>query len=256
MSVKTLSAFHDGCDRCRVKRDLLTIWQVRPPSKWEAGPEDMIAYPEVSCANRAVCRARIEKRQARSSVRSKALILALPKNPGADRGHCRWCDKPIWKPGLVGVRDRRRNYHYEKHGEPDCITAWHDSKSYDARHVLFKRDKGICARCGHDAPTALKRFIAAEPKRNEFNEPRSPFTHSSSWPTAAEMAEAAGRYNVALKEFERAWPEDVRWEVDHIVPLEDGGDHVIENLQTLCRTCHRAKSAEEASARAARRRAA
>ncbi|MXZ29814.1 MAG: HNH endonuclease [Acidimicrobiia bacterium] len=45
-------------------------------------------------------------------------------------------------------------------------------------------------------------------------------------------------------------------EVDHIVPIADGGDPWdSDNLQTLCRRCHRAKTGAEASGRAARRRA-
>jgi 5-methylcytosine-specific restriction protein A len=34
-------------------------------------------------------------------------------------------------------------------------------------------------------------------------------------------------------------------EVDHIVPLSDGGEHDLANLQTLCTACHRVKTANE-----------
>jgi hypothetical protein len=44
------------------------------------------------------------------------------------------------------------------------------------------------------------------------------------------------------------------WELDHIVPLIDGGSHEPENLQTLCVPCHRAKSGQENSDRARQRR--
>lgn len=47
-------------------------------------------------------------------------------------------------------------------------------------------------------------------------------------------------------------PRRSLWEVDHIVPLIDGGSHAIENLQTLCTPCHKQKTAAEATARAAR----
>ena len=40
-----------------------------------------------------------------------------------------------------------------------------------------------------------------------------------------------------------------RLEVDHIVPMIAGGSHEMTNLQTLCRPCHFAKTAEENSAR-------
>lgn len=38
-------------------------------------------------------------------------------------------------------------------------------------------------------------------------------------------------------------------EIDHIVPLEQGGSHADANLQTLCRRCHAAKTADEQRAR-------
>ena len=49
-------------------------------------------------------------------------------------------------------------------------------------------------------------------------------------------------------------PRRSLWEVDHIVPLVDGGSHDLDNLQTLCSPCHRAKTAAEATERAARER--
>lgn len=48
------------------------------------------------------------------------------------------------------------------------------------------------------------------------------------------------------------------WDLDHIVPLiEAKGDlsfWQLGNLQTLCKTCHKAKTSQEASERAAARR--
>ena len=43
------------------------------------------------------------------------------------------------------------------------------------------------------------------------------------------------------------------WELDHVVPLIDGGSHELSNLQTLCTPCHKKKTAEEARCRARRR---
>ena len=43
-------------------------------------------------------------------------------------------------------------------------------------------------------------------------------------------------------------------ELDHIVPLADGGTEMPENLQALCAPCHRAKTAREAADRAFARR--
>jgi 5-methylcytosine-specific restriction protein A len=39
------------------------------------------------------------------------------------------------------------------------------------------------------------------------------------------------------------------FEIDHLIPLSEGGSDAIENLQTLCVICHAAKSAREARAR-------
>ncbi|MFP3564704.1 HNH endonuclease [Paraburkholderia sp. SIMBA_030] len=41
-----------------------------------------------------------------------------------------------------------------------------------------------------------------------------------------------------------------RDQVDHDVPLEQGGSNDDENLNLLCDDCHKAKTAQEASARA------
>ncbi|MGW1673279.1 HNH endonuclease [Streptomyces sp. NPDC002324] len=34
-------------------------------------------------------------------------------------------------------------------------------------------------------------------------------------------------------------------EVDHIVPIAQGGTWTLDNAQTLCRTCHREKTAQD-----------
>ena len=48
-------------------------------------------------------------------------------------------------------------------------------------------------------------------------------------------------------------PRRSLWELDHIVPLVDGGSHDPSNLQTLCTPCHKNKTAQEARQRAAQR---
>ncbi|PSQ41917.1 HNH endonuclease [Halobacteriales archaeon SW_7_68_16] len=37
--------------------------------------------------------------------------------------------------------------------------------------------------------------------------------------------------------------DDVRFDVDHVVPKSDGGSHALGNLQTLCPSCHAEKHA-------------
>jgi hypothetical protein len=52
------------------------------------------------------------------------------------------------------------------------------------------------------------------------------------------------------------WSPGRPWEVDHRIPLIDGGAFTIDNLQLLCNVCHRVKTAREAASRAGARRAA
>lgn len=40
-------------------------------------------------------------------------------------------------------------------------------------------------------------------------------------------------------------------EADHIVALADGGAHALENLQTLCKPCHKSKTLRDAARRSA-----
>jgi 5-methylcytosine-specific restriction endonuclease McrA len=41
------------------------------------------------------------------------------------------------------------------------------------------------------------------------------------------------------------------YEIDHIVPLTADGDHAVDNMQLLCRKCHRAKTSAERRAKGA-----
>ena len=43
---------------------------------------------------------------------------------------------------------------------------------------------------------------------------------------------------------------DAKWEADHLVALWTGGKDALDNMQTLCRRCHLAKSVGETPVRA------
>jgi 5-methylcytosine-specific restriction endonuclease McrA len=97
-----------------------------------------------------------------------------------------------------------------------------------ARQRVKERDHGICAGCGLDTVTRhLRRSRPITPRPDD--------------------ARYAGPYCRAV------WTERHAWELDHIVPLADGGTHELVNMQTLCRPCHRAKTARESTGRAQRR---
>jgi len=133
-------------------------------------------------------------------------LTDLPKQP---KGHCRWCGNPVPK--------GRRRWCSQRCVDEFTIRAWPSH----VRHIVFRRDKGVCAICHID---------------NE-----------------AERAKVAE----ARQEGWRQRKAALRWEVDHIVPVGDGGGGCgLDNLQTLCVPCHRAKTARQAAEKALRRRTA
>lgn len=136
----------------------------------------------------------------------------------AERGTCRWCGEAIvYGDGpKQGTPDRRRRWH------PDCVDDYNLSDPREARRRVRRRDRGICAACGIDT-RALRR------------------AHR-------------GRGSVRALRALGFVPRRSLWELDHIVPLIDGGGHELANLQTLCTPCHKNKTAAEARDRAAKAR--
>ena len=135
----------------------------------------------------------------------------------AERGVCRWCGKEIlYRAGPhEGKLDRRRRWH------PECVEAYEASDPREARRRIRKRDRGRCAACGLDT-YGLRRSLRGKGMTR------------------------------ALRE--RGFvPRRSLWELDHIIPLVDGGTHDPSNLQTLCTPCHKKKTAQEARQRAAQR---
>jgi 5-methylcytosine-specific restriction endonuclease McrA len=135
----------------------------------------------------------------------------------APRGTCRWCGEPILHgPGpKQGRADFRRRWH------PACVAAYEASDPRVLRTTVRKRDRGVCCSCGVDT-NRLRRELRGKGR--------------------AAKLRALGFH-----------PRRSLWELDHVVPLIEGGDHGGSNLQTLCVPCHRRKSAVEARSRACRR---
>lgn len=80
--------------------------------------------------------------------------------------------------------------------------------------------------------------------------------HSRTWDARVAVLKLAGDYPVCAECGRNCEQQPVcGWEADHRQPLEDGGEHELENLQLLCDDCHHEKTARENSARAAKRRA-
>lgn len=162
-----------------------------------------------------------EKRAERARVRGRMLVLVEPAARDAPSGTCRWCGDRIIEGGEV---NRRRSYHHGEEawryggrprpGEPDCWTEWQRSRTWDARIALRRLAE-----------------LEGEPLR------------CADCGRVCEGAEPVDGLN-----------QDVPWDADHEVPLEDGGEHSVENLRCRCVPCHRAKTGAEARRRARRRR--
>ena len=147
--------------------------------------------------------------------------LALNRRPSipfsdAAQGTCRWCGAVIVHESGArrGEPNRRRRWH------PACVEEYNRSDPREARRWVRKRDRGFCASCGLDT-YALRRRVRGRGSHRKLRE-------------------------LGFQ------PRRSLWELDHILPLVEGGGHEPSNLQTLCVPCHREKTRKEAAQRRAR----
>lgn len=123
----------------------------------------------------------------------------LPKDPVTGRPLCRYCSEPI----PIG---RRRTFCSEL-----CVEHWVVRTGSGMVRLVRKRDKGICKLCGLDCEALRKQFIKL-PKD--------------------------GR-QLLLKKYSIPSHRKRFWDVDHIVPVVEGGGSVgLDGLRTLCIPCH------------------
>lgn len=133
------------------------------------------------------------------------------------RNLCLWCETELGPRRRVWCADA-------------CANAYWDGATWrGVRAKVAKRDKGVCAMCGADC-RSLRRTYAALPKTK-----RKAF---------------AERWNVPSRRRRKTW-----WDADHIVALAEGGTNELENLRTLCLTCHKAQTRALATRLADARRA-
>lgn len=142
--------------------------------------------------------------------------------PDAPWGTCRWCGRPILKKD--GTQNLRRRWH------PDCHE---EMLSFDPRVLRDKvsdRDHGVCAACGFDC------HLAERQMRQEYSRARAGLRDG---PDIGRTLRAVG-FDLTRS----------LWDMDHVVPLADGGGHALEWVWTLCQVCHKKKTALEATLRA------
>lgn len=150
---------------------------------------------------------------------------------------CRWCGQE--------VPTARRTWCSEA-----CVVEYRALNNVRAaREFLTERDGAQCQLCGEDAEGTrrlLKRlYFAARPLQS------SPIEAERRCAAALHAVIAEGLQALGL----HLWRSFT--EVDHRVPLSEGGEHCLENLRLLCSPCHlaetRALAARTAARRAARR---
>ena len=99
-----------------------------------------------------------------------------------------------------------------------------------ARYLVRGRDKKVCAACGLDTKT-LARWKHRDKTPDEYKA----------------MVEELGFFILP-------WGRDSFWDMDHVVPITEGGGMCgLEGLQTLCVPCHKAETKELAGRRAQER---
>jgi 5-methylcytosine-specific restriction endonuclease McrA len=241
----------DECALCKRRRVLLLVrvhgrlwgpaWNGRRLRKHRVLPVGLRA--SAVCLDQRDCRAYVDRKRKRQELRGKLPADAILRElHPEERGRCKWCGEAIYRRDKAGriVVDRRRMWHEGREvdpraePEPRCVQEY-QRQAFTFRDQVWARDGGVCAGCGLDLKQAIEEHKAQRPRWEEYE-------RGDSWD---------GGYWAVQQEWVARRPT---WEADHVVPLEDGGEHLLANAQLLCSPCHRSKTGAENSARARRRR--
>jgi 5-methylcytosine-specific restriction endonuclease McrA len=155
----------------------------------------------------------------------------------------------------------------------ECVERWREinDPAY-IRQQLRRRDKGICAACGCDAEKEYRQWtearrevsnlaswlIASERNNRDWDEKGRKWTFRPR--TACDLKSVIAFREDLMRRYGPAgkWTagRQTAWDADHIVEVVRGGGLCgLENYQTLCHPCHKAKTARLARERAEARRA-
>lgn len=121
---------------------------------------------------------------------------------------CRWCNKSVHKP-----RRTLCSKECEHELKLRCNGRY-------LRTCVYKRDKGICNICNTDTKLIAKQAMAL------LGNEREVYLHD---------------HSISLKR--KIWLRKNGgglWDADHIIPVKDGGGMCgLENMRTLCLSCHK-----------------
>lgn len=168
-------------------------------------------------------------------MKRNARFGVFPERRKDGKNLCKWCGEPVPK-GRIYFCSSEHAYE---------VQIRRDSAFLRAR--TKERDHGVCAGCGIDTEQ-LKRVVR--------------FTHES---LADLLLRENARWHGNLFWFHKIMVEwwgslwtDVEamchWQADHIIEVVDGGSPYMDNIQTLCTPCHKAKTKAQHAERAKRRR--
>lgn len=168
-----------------------------------------------------------------------------------------------------------------------CVDQWREKNDPGyIRQQLKHRDKGICAACGCDSEAEFKAWKIArkeawmlflwleqrEERRIAFTVPpqQSHDWHhiaiKAMWPDCTQDGKTSYNKIATKKETEilrlmgphrDGWTagRKTAWDADHILEVVNGGGLCgLDNYQTLCHPCHKAKTAKLAASLAVKRR--
>jgi hypothetical protein len=125
----------------------------------------------------------------------------------------------------------------QKYCSPICsasASAWARPQQEDGLGFLLFRQDYKCKGCAHDYLPLLTQIIEADQGRYSTMKRTDPKTEYVFWYYFKRL-----KYKVA---------EELRPEVDHIVPIFKGGSSLgLDNHQVICYTCHKKKTAQDLS---------
>jgi 5-methylcytosine-specific restriction endonuclease McrA len=115
------------------------------------------------------------------------------------------------------------------------------------RRLVDARDRGLCAGC-HVDTEAVAGYAdqATREVVGRWNHERGLRIHARRWdsapPELVRMIQVAREEILEPYGWGHLWRRRTFWDADHLVPVADGGPSTLENLQTLCLSCHQAKT--------------
>lgn len=113
------------------------------------------------------------------------------------------------------------------------------------RRACFERDRGVCAECGLDCDDLVRRIRVMRCQDDRRD------AVLAAWPAMGHRGNG-GR----LSKLAQTAASGHAWECDHVRAVYDGGGEcTVDNCQTLCVLCHKARTAAQAKERAERRKA-